>query len=219
MGTPQLNSSIPSTQSNAASRACIQTHSSNDFSLAGSNDRCTSPSDPPVSSFRHTHPDLTLIENLLLKEASRMPIWHLGPTEPELMFFHCQMAQPLPEASSNHVQHQTLLVTSSKAARMCLLAQSCASLHSVSKRVTILKGACDGALSSLDPNVNDGFGGGGTPGMSSFQWLEPLFPFAGFYLALRFQLCSDMRFFQCEKRQLVSIRIHYCCTDRCSWLI
>lgn len=90
------------------------------------------------SSFQQPIPELTLIENLLLKQASGTPFWHLGPTERSLMFHHCQMSQPLPEAPSSPLLHHTPHMTTSKASRMCLLAQSCASLFSIAKRITIL---------------------------------------------------------------------------------
>lgn len=101
--------------------------------LAGVDEDPEQPSKAP--SPPQYHPDLTLVENLLLEHAAQTPIWQFGPTEPDLMFAHCQMSRPLPETPSSPTLHQTPHMTASKAARMCLLAQSCASLHSVSRRI------------------------------------------------------------------------------------
>jgi Leucine Rich repeat len=89
---------------------------------------------------RFPHADLSLMENLLMKEASMTPVWHLGPTETRLLFEHCLLASPIPEGPSAPLLHRHERMTPSKAARLCFLVQACATLHSIARRTSLRPG-------------------------------------------------------------------------------
>jgi hypothetical protein len=74
--------------------------------------------------------------------------------EPDLMFSHCMMAQPLPEPASSSLVHQNPNMTSSKASRMCVLAHCCASLHSIARRIAIVVRYGDGEESWEDSEAD-----------------------------------------------------------------